>query len=82
MSWQVEGEVTGKIVKWEGGGIQRVGRYVHPVEDEREENDVEEEKDVGKKVAACTQAGEAFGLEIAGVEFQWKVGECFEHEEG
>ena len=34
------------------GGTQDVGRYVHPVREDREEND--EEKDVGKKVDTCT----------------------------
>ena len=42
---------------------------------DREENDVEEEKDVGKKVDTCTQTVEVFGHEIDGVQFQQKVGE-------
>ena len=58
------------------GGTQDVGRYVHPVREDREENDVEEEKDVGKKVDTCTV--EVFGRGNAGVEFQQEVGECFE----
>ena len=63
MGWQVERKVTGKIGRWEVGGTQDVGRYVHPVGEERE-NDVEEEKDVGKKVDTCTQTVEVFGHEI------------------
>ena len=55
------------------GGTQDVGRYVYSVRKEKE-NDVEEEKDVGKKVDTCTQTVEAFGHEIAGVEFQQQVG--------
>ena len=51
------------------GGTQDVGRYVHPVREERQENDVGEDKDVGKKVDTCTQTVEAFVHEIAGVEF-------------
>ena len=43
MGWQV----TGKIGRWEVGGTQDVGRYVGV---DRKENDVEEEKDVGKKL--------------------------------
>ena len=35
--------------------------------EDREENDVEEEKDVGKKVDTCIV--EAFGHEIDGVQF-------------
>ena len=50
------------------GGTQDIGRYVYPVREDREENDVEEQKDVGKKVDTCTV--EVFGHEIAGVEFQ------------
>ena len=49
------------------GGTQDVGRYVYPVREDREENDVGEEKDVGKKVDTCTV--EVFGREIVGVEF-------------
>ena len=41
---------------------------------DREENDVEEEKDVGKKVDTCTQTVEVFGYEIDGVQFQQEVG--------
>ena len=64
-----EREVNGKIGGWEVGGIQDVGRYaVYPVREDREKNDMEEEKDVGKKVDACTV--ETFDHEIAGVEFQ------------
>ena len=63
MGW----EVTGKIGRWWVGGTQDVGRYVYPVREDREENDVGEEKDVGKKVDTCIV--EAFGREIAGVEF-------------
>ena len=48
------------------GGTQDVGRYVYPVREDREENDVGEEKDVGE-VDTC--AVEVFGHEIAGVEF-------------
>ena len=48
------------------GGTQDVGRYVYPVGEEREENDVGEEKDVGKKVDTCTHTVETFGHEIAG----------------
>ena len=50
------------------GGTQDVGRYVYPVREDREENNVREEKDVGKKVDTCTV--EVFDHEIAGVEFQ------------
>ena len=49
------------------GGTQDVGWYVYPVREDREENDVEEEKDVGKKVDTCIV--EAFGHEIDGVQF-------------
>ena len=49
------------------GGTQDVGRYVYPVGADRKENDVEEEKDVGKKVDTCIV--EVFGHEIAGMEF-------------
>ena len=42
--------------------------------EERQENDAREENDVGKKVDTCTQTVEAFGHEIAGVEFQQQVG--------
>ena len=68
MSWQVEREVSGKIGRWEVGGTQDIGRYVYPVREDRKENDVRENKDVGKKVDTCTV--EVFGHEIAGVEFQ------------
>ena len=79
--WQVEREVTGKTGRWQVGGTQDVGRYVYPVREEREKNDVEEEKDVGKKVDTYTV--QVFGHEIAGVEFQQQeVGECFECDEG
>ena len=57
------------------GGTQDVGRYVYPVREDREKNDVGEENDVGKKVDTCTQTVEAFGHEIDGVQFQQKVGE-------
>ena len=67
MSWQVEGEVTGKIGGWEVGETQDIGRYVDPVREDRKENDGEEEKDVGKTVD--TRTVEVFGHEIAGVEF-------------
>ena len=50
----VEKKVTVKVGR---GDTQDDGRYGYPVREEREENDVEEEKDVDKKV-------------IAGVEFQ------------
>ena len=63
MGWQV----TGKIGRWEVGGTQDVGRYVYPVREDREKNDVGEEKDVGKKVDTCTV--EVFGRGNAGVEF-------------
>ena len=67
--WQVEREVTGKTGRWEVGGTQDVGRYVYPVREDRKENDVGEDKDIGKKVDTCVQ-------------FQKKeVGECFEHKE-
>ena len=56
------------------GGTQDVGRYVYPVREEREKNDVEE-KDAGKKVDTCTQTVEVFGHETDGVQFQQKVGE-------
>ena len=56
------------------GGTQDVGRYVYPVEEDREENDVGEEKDVGKKVDTCTKTVETSGHEIDGVEFQQEVG--------
>ena len=46
------------------GGTQDVGRYVYPVREEREENDVGKEKDVGKKVDTCRQTVEASGNEI------------------
>ena len=49
------------------GGTQDVGRYVYPVREDRKENDVGEEKDVGKKVDTCTV--EVFGHGNAGVEF-------------
>ena len=48
------------------GGTQDVGRYVHPVGEEREENDMGEEKDVGMRVDTCTQTVEVFGHEIVG----------------
>ena len=51
------------------GGAQDIGRFVYPVREEREKNDVEEEKDVGKKVDTCTQTVEAFVYEIAGEVF-------------
>ena len=44
-------------------------------------NDVEEEKDVGKKVDTCVKTVKALGHEIAGVVLQWKVGENFESDE-
>ena len=46
-------------------------------------NDVEEEKDVGKKVDTCVKTVEvkAFGHEIASVVLQWKVGDIFECDE-
>ena len=66
MGWQV----TGKIGRLEVGGTQGVGRYVDPVREDRKENDVEEDKDVGKKVDTCTKTVEASGHEIDGVEFQ------------
>ena len=62
MGW----EVTGKTGRWEVGGTQDVGRYVYPVREERKENDVEEEKDVGKKVDTHIQTVEAFGHGIDG----------------
>ena len=46
------------------GGTQGVGRYVYPVREDRKENDVGEDKDVGKKVDTCTQTVEVFGHEI------------------
>ena len=52
------------------GGTQDVGRYIYPVREDRKENDVEEDKDVGKKVDTCTKTVEASGHEIDGVEFQ------------
>ena len=82
MGWQVERKVTGKIGRWEVGNTQDIGRYVYPVGEDREENDVGEEKDVGKTVDTCTQTVEVFGHEIVGVEFQQEVGECVEHDEG
>ena len=57
------------------GGTQGVGRYVYPVREDRKENDVGEDKDVGKKVDTCTQTVEVFGHEIDGVQFQQEVGE-------
>ena len=48
------------------GGTQDIGRYGHPVREERKENDVGEEKDVGKKVDTRTQTVEAFGHGIDG----------------
>ena len=45
------------------GGTQNVGRFVYPVREERQENDVGEEKDVGKNVDTCTQV---FGHEFVG----------------
>ena len=54
MGWQAERKVTGKTGRWEGGGTQDVG-------EEMEENDVEEEKDVGKKVDTCVKTVEVFG---------------------
>ena len=76
-----EREVTGKIGRWEVGGTQDVGWYVYSVRKEKE-NDVEEEKEVGKKVDACTQTVEAIVHENDGVQFQKKeVGECLEHKD-
>ena len=49
------------------GGTQDVGWYVYPVREERKENDVGEEKDVGKKVDTCIV--EVLGHKIAGMEF-------------
>ena len=49
------------------GGTQDIGRYVYLVREDRKENDVGEEKDVGKKVDTCIE--EVFGHEIAGVVF-------------
>ena len=66
MGWEVEREVT---ARWWVGGTQDVGRYIYPVREERQENDVEEDKDVGKKVDTCTQTVEAFVYEIAGEVF-------------
>ena len=60
MGW----EVTGKTGRLEVGGTQGVGRYVYPVREDRKENDVGEDKDVGKKVDTCTQTVEVFGHEI------------------
>ena len=78
---KVEREVTGKIGRWEVGGTQDVGRYVYPVRKEKE-NDVEEEKEVGKKVDTCTRTVEAIVRENDGVQFQKKeVGECLEHKD-
>ena len=57
MGWQV----TGKIGRLEVGCTQYVGRYVDPVGEERQENDV-----VGKNVDTCTQIVEVFGHEIDG----------------
>ena len=48
------------------GGTQDVGRYVYPVREDRKENDVGEEKHVGKKVDTHTQTVEVFGHEIVG----------------
>ena len=48
--------------------------------EDREENDVGEEKDVGKKADTCIE--EVFGHKIAGVVFRQEVGECFECNEG
>ena len=42
--------------------------------EDREEHDVEKEKDVGKKVDTRTQTVKVFGHEIDGVEFQQEVG--------
>ena len=72
---EVEGEVTGKIGRWED-----TGRYVYLVREDREANDVGEEKDVGKKADTCIE--EVFGHKIAGVVFRQEVGECFECNEG
>ena len=63
----VEKKVTVKVGR---GDTQDDGRYGNPVGEEREENDVEEEKDVDKKVDTCTQTVKAFGNVVAGVEFQ------------
>ena len=53
------------------GGTQDIGRHVYLVRgkerEDREENDVGEDKDVGKKVDTCIV--EVFGYEIAGMEF-------------
>jgi len=43
------------------GGTQDVGRYIYPVREDRKENDVEEDKDVGKKVDTCPLPVEVFG---------------------
>ena len=76
MDQEVGMQVTGKTGRWEVGGTQDVGRYVYPVREDRKENDVGEEKDVGKKDDTCTV--EVFDYGIAGVEFQQKVGQYFE----
>ena len=79
MGQEVGTQVTGKTGRWEVCGTQDVGRYVYPVGEERKENDVEKEKDVGKKVDTC--AVEVFDHGIAGVKFQQKVGEYFEYKD-
>ena len=62
MGWQVTGKTGGREV----GGTQDIGRYVYPVREDRKENDVGEEKHVGKKDDTCTQIVEASGHEIDG----------------
>ena len=45
-------------------------------------NDVEEEKDVGKKVDTQVKTVEVFGHLTDGVEFQQEAHEHFEHKKG
>ena len=51
-------------------GTQDVGRYVYPVREDRKENDVGEEKDVGtcvqfqkKEVGDCSEHKECWGCD-------------------
>ena len=73
MGW----EVTGKTGRWEVGGTQDVGRYVYPVREDRKENDVGEDKDVGatledergRKVGSMEEVGRYNGDDVdSGVE--------------
>ena len=55
------------------GGTQDVGWCVYPVREDRKENDVEEDKDVGKKVDTCVQLQKKEVGEVAFI----AIGNCF-----